>query len=68
MPSTVVAAVQYYPEKNVLRVRYVSGSVYDYKAVPEKIYREMKSSGSKGVYLNKNIKGKYDFDKVSDGD
>jgi len=65
MPSTVVNAIKYYPEKKVLRIIYVSGSVYDYKDVPENVYAEMKSSGSKGGYLNKFVKGKYEFSKVA---
>jgi len=64
MPSSVVAALHYYPERKVLRVIYVSGIAYDYKDVPETVYKAMKSSGSKGIYLNKNIKGKYEFEKV----
>ena len=64
MPSTVVSAMHYYPHKKLLRVIYVSGSVYDYKDVPEKIYTAMKSAMSKGTYLNKYIKGKYQFDKI----
>jgi len=64
MPSTVVSAMHYYPHKKLLRVIYVSGSVYDYKDVPEKIYNAMKSALSKGTYLNKYIKGKYHFDKI----
>jgi hypothetical protein len=64
MPSSVVAALHYYPERKVLRVIYVSGIAYDYKEVPESIYKAMKSSGSKGIYLNKYIKGKYTFEKV----
>ena len=64
MPSTVVSAMHYYPHKKLLRVIYVSGSVYDYKNVPEKIYVAMKSAASKGTYLNKYIKGKYQFNKI----
>ena len=64
MPSTVISAMHYYPHKKLLRVVYVSGSVYDYKDVPEKIYTAMKSAMSKGTYLNKYIKGKYQFDKI----
>lgn len=48
----------------VLRITYVSGMVYDYKKVPEKIYKAMKASGSKGTYLNNYIKGHYEFEKV----
>ena len=64
MPSSVVAAIRYDATTSTLRVIYVSGSVYDYKDVPEKIYSAMKSAVSKGTYLNKYIKGKYQFDKI----
>ncbi|SHK83382.1 KTSC domain-containing protein [Chitinophaga jiangningensis] len=64
MPSTVVAHFSYLPEHAVLRVRYVSGKVYDYLQVPLHVYEEMKQAFSKGTYLNKNIKGKYDYREV----
>jgi hypothetical protein len=38
--------------------------VYDYKKVPENIYNEMKTSSSKGEFLNKNIKPNYEFEKI----
>jgi hypothetical protein len=38
--------------------------VYDYKNVPEDVYNEMKSYTSKGTYLNKKIKGRFDFEKI----
>ena len=56
MPSSVVGAI--------LRVIYVSGSVYDYKEVPEKVYKEMKETFSKGEFLNKHIKPNYAFEKI----
>jgi len=40
--------------------------IYDYKKVPERIYQDMKNATSKGTYLNKHVKGIYDFEKVSD--
>lgn len=64
MPSTVVAFMRYNPDTATLRVFFVSGMVYDYKNVPEEEYIRMKTSGSKGTYLNKYIKGKYEFEKV----
>ena len=64
MPSSVVAAIRYDASKSTLRVVYVSGAVYDYKKVPEKIYNEMKTAFSKGEYLNKQIKPNYKFEKV----
>ena len=64
MPSSVVAAIKYDAPTSTLRVIYVSGLVYDYKNVPEEIYVAMKTSFSKGSFLNQYIKGKYKFEKV----
>lgn len=64
MPSSVVSAITYDASKSILVVIFVSGMVYEYKNVPEEIYLEMKNSGSKGTYLNKNIKGNYLFEKI----
>ena len=64
MPSSVVAAIRYDATTSTLRVIYVSGSVYDYKNVPEKVYKEMKEAFSKGDFLNKQIKPKYEFEKI----
>ena len=64
MPSSVVAAIRYDVNRSILRVIYVSGSVYDYKDVPEKVYKEMKEAFSKGEFLNKRIKPAYEFEKI----
>jgi len=64
MPSTVIAAFNYYTDTQTLRIRFVSGIVYDYKNVPEKLYSEMKASFSKGVFFNLHLKNKYSFEKV----
>ena len=64
MPSSVVAAIRYDAPSSTLRVVYVSGSVYDYKKVPEKVYTEMKTAFSKGEFLNKHIKPNYAFEKI----
>ncbi|ACU64176.1 KTSC domain-containing protein [Chitinophaga pinensis] len=65
MPSSVVYKMHYDQETATLRVIFVSGMVYDYKNVPEEVYQAMKTSGSKGTYLNKHIKGHYAYEKVS---
>jgi hypothetical protein len=64
MPSSVVATIKYDSTKSILRVIFLSGAVYDYKKVPENIYNEMKTSSSKGEFLNKNIKPNYEFEKI----
>jgi hypothetical protein len=65
MPSTVIANYAYDSERMLLRVTFVSGMVYEYLEVPPEIFEQMKSSFSKGIYLNKQIKGNYKFRKVN---
>lgn len=64
MPSSVVAAMKYDEASHTLRIIYVSGMVYDYRDVPPEVYESMRKSGSKGYFLNKYIKGRYNFEKV----
>ena len=64
MPSSVIAAMKYDAKANKLRVVYNSGSIYDYKEVPEKVYNEMRKAFSKGEFLNKQIKPNYEFEKI----
>lgn len=65
MPSSVVARFNYNKETETLTVVFVSGMVYDYLKVPEEVYNEMKAFGSKGIYLNLHIKGRYQYRKVA---
>jgi hypothetical protein len=65
MPSSVIAAMHYDPTTQTLRVHFVSGLVYDYREVPEEVYKEIKSSRTKGNYLNQKIKGHFPYRKVS---
>ncbi len=64
MPSSVVAAINYYTETSTLRIRYVSGAIYDYKDVPKEVYVAMKASASKGTFLRLEIKDKYAFERI----
>jgi len=64
MPSSVIAAMNYYPSSSTLRITFVSGTIYDYSDVPEKVFNKMKAFTSKGTFFNRNIKGKYHFEKV----
>jgi hypothetical protein len=57
--------MDYDTTNTLLTVRFVSGVVYEYLQVPETVYNSLKQSREKGVYLNKFIKGKYSYRKVS---
>jgi hypothetical protein len=63
MPSTVIAAIHY--DKGILKIVFVSGTVYHYLDVPEEVYMAMKASKSKGIYFNQHIKDKYAFEKIN---
>lgn len=66
MPSTVINAFSYDAENRILKVVYVSGAVYNYMDVPETIYQALSKVKSKGTFLNKNIKGRFDYKKIYD--
>ncbi len=65
MPSSVVKHVEYLADRRILRVTFLSGLVYDYLNVPEKVYKEMKASASKGRFLNYRIKDHFDYVKTA---
>jgi hypothetical protein len=65
MPSSVIREMKYDPLSGTLRITFVSGTIYDYKEVPEPIFNEMKAAGSKGSFLNRKIKGRYAFEKIN---
>jgi hypothetical protein len=64
MPSTVIHSYRYFSDEQRLRVTYVSGAVYDYLGVPIEVYAAMKAYQAKGTFLNREIKGRYPFQKV----
>lgn len=68
MPSSVVSHIEYMPESRELRIYYNSGAVYDYLNVPSRVYQSMKRAVSKGRFLNKEIKTRYQFRKISGSD
>lgn len=45
-----------------LYVEYLSGSVYQYKNVPQGQFESLKTAESKGRFMNENIKGKFNYD------
>jgi hypothetical protein len=64
MPSTVIASFSYDEATAILLVKFVSGLQYQYLAVPASMYEDMRRSSAKGIFLNRFIKGKYQFRKV----
>jgi len=67
MPSAVIAGYSYDAGQQTLEVRYHSGKVYHYLNVPEKVFKEMRSTMVKGIWFNRHIKDKYPFREVTPG-
>jgi hypothetical protein len=63
MPSAVIAAYDYDAAAKTLTVRYQTGKVYQYLEVPEKVFKEMRSTMVKGIWFNRHIKGRYPLKK-----
>ncbi len=64
MPSSVILKYYYDVAERVLRITFVSGSVYIYKDVPESIFDQFKKVKSKGIFFNNYIKEKFAFEKI----
>ena len=57
--SSNIRSVGYDPESSTLEVEFNTGSIYQYSNVPESEYEGLMNATSKGMYLNRNIKGRY---------
>ncbi|MFE4424621.1 KTSC domain-containing protein [Streptomyces sp. NPDC056817] len=49
----------------ILEVEFHSGSVYQYRSVPEHVYTELITTPSKGTYLDRMVKRVYGYSRVS---
>lgn len=61
--SSNVAAVGY--EDSDLYVKFNNGSEYKYSGVPSSIYEQLLNAPSVGSFLNSNIKGSYNFERIA---
>ena len=62
--SSNVAAIGYDHDENVLVVEFHGGATYRYQNVPENVYEGMKEAESIGKFLNSQVKGVYEYEKV----
>lgn len=67
MPSAVIRSYSYDAFNETLEIVYHSGKVSHYLNVPEKVFREMRSTMIKGVWFNRHIKNKHAFKEVTPG-
>jgi len=62
--SSSIAAAGYDRAQEILRIRYVGGSAYDYLAVPPNVFEDFLAAESKGQFVNWRIKPYYRFMRV----
>ena len=62
--SSNVEKIGYDPGSQTLRVRFLNGSMYDYKNVPMMEFEQLQNAQSVGSYLNRNIKGNYAYERI----
>ena len=60
--SSNVEAIGYDPETRELHVQFINSGNYAYLDVEEWVFNEFLQAGSKGEYLNQNIKGVYNYE------
>jgi hypothetical protein len=63
--SSNISAIAHDPDKNVLRVRFNSGDVWDYEDVPSEKHFAMKGAPSIGSYFHQHIRTKHVGRKVN---
>ena len=63
--SSNLDSVGYEPGTRTLRVRFLSGGIYDYHGVPNSIFNGLLSASSKGTYHHQHIKDNYPFTKIA---
>jgi len=61
--SSNIEQIGYDRDNMELHVIFKDSALYVYMNVPVQIYEELLGAPSKGSYLNREIKGVYDYDK-----
>jgi KTSC domain len=62
--STTLRSAGHDPKSAILELQFRSGAVYRYFLVPQRVYRDLMGSPSKGGYFNRNIRGRYPYQRT----
>lgn len=63
--SRAVLSAGYDAETRVLEVEFSSGHVYRFTGVPAGVYEWLRRVPNKGIYVARNITGRYDYEDVT---
>lgn len=61
--SSNIESIGYDDDAQELHVQFLSGGYYIYHQVPRQIYEDLMSAPSIGSFLNREVKGVYQFAK-----
>ncbi len=64
--SSTIDAYDYDPASQVMTVQFKSGGTYTYHGVPPEAHADFLAADSKGSFLQRHIRGRYDHKKVTD--
>ncbi len=62
--SSTIVRFGYDQNNHILCVEFKNGGQYQYFDVPDSVFEQMKSAGSKGQFLALNIKGRYRYARI----
>ncbi len=62
--SSNVSEIGYDIASQTVYVRYLNGSLYIYKGVPEPDFEGLKNAPSVGSYLHRNYKNVYPYERI----
>lgn len=62
--SSNIATVGYNSNTNILEIEFQTGSVYQYKNVPQTVYSSLISASSCGAYFDSEIRNVYPYERI----
>jgi hypothetical protein len=65
MPSSVIRAAYYDPDRQMLDITFATGRRYLYRDVPPDAADRFRAARSKGRHFNAHIRDHYDFTEVA---
>jgi hypothetical protein len=65
MPSSVIRAAHYDPDRELLDILFTTGRRYLYHNVPPEEAGRFRAAFSKGRYFNKHIRDHFEFTEVA---
>jgi hypothetical protein len=66
--SSLIQAVRYQEEEQVLEVQFHGKRIYAYSAVPEDVFEALQAAPSIGSFFSRHIKTKFEYTRVVDSE